>query len=208
MAVRNEGVSAGAWANAMAEAGKVEPLPGKETVADWQKYQAIATGSDAKTADAIFKANLADSTYARYTFARNAGITPQQWADTNASVAQLPVLDGNKAVANWQKVNYVGGANMTDAQKDALMILYFDKGEGNKVATYDKYMLCRSAGFAPAHIAKFYEIMQTAQGVDKDGDGKTDSGTKKKAILAAAMAYGFNEKNAERLYNMWQNGHW
>ena len=54
----------------------------------------------------------------------------------------------------------------------------------------------------------FYEIMQTAQGVDKDGDGKTDSGTKKKAILAAAMAYGFNEKNAERLYNMWQNGHW
>ena len=133
--------------------------------------------------------------YARYASARSGGVTPQQWADTRAAIAQLPVLDGKKTVANWQGVNYIGSSkDLTDKEKDAMMALYFDKGQNGKFSTYDKYMACRAAGFKPQHLAKFYEFSCTY--------------SKKADIIAAAVRYGFSQKNAEALYSMWQNGHW
>ena len=62
------------------------------------------------------------------------------------------------------------------------------------MSTYEKYMACRGAGFAPQHLAKFLEFKATA--------GKKDD------VIAAAVRYGFTEKNALALWNMFQSGHW
>ena len=143
-----------------------------------------------------------NSTIGKLSAAKDAGIDSKTYYSVNDGFNDLTPAEGYKTVAGWQKVESIGKTKLTDKQKDYFMEQQLEGGSA------DKYKACREADFRPKDIAAFYRIFNTTKGADANNDGRTDNGSKKKNVIEAAVKYGFSEKQATALYNMWQKGSW
>lgn len=128
--------------------------------------------------------------------AKENGYNARQYFNVYDTVKSLTPAEGYTGVATWQKIDAVCSMNTHDAEKDYFVMNYF---EGS---SKDKYTAAREAGYSPYSVAVAYQTYQLSKGVDKNGDGRNDSGTKKAAFIAAMMEQGASRKSAEWLYKL------
>ena len=128
--------------------------------------------------------------------AKENGYNARQYFNVYDTVKSLTPAEGYTGVATWQKIDAVCSMNTPDTEKDYFVMNYF---EGS---SKDKYTAAREAGYSPYSVAVAYQTYQLSKGVDKNGDGRNDSGTKKAAFIAAMMEQGASRKSAEWLYKL------
>lgn len=128
--------------------------------------------------------------------ARENGYTARQYYNVYDTVNALTPAEGYDDVATWQKIDAVCSMNVSDKEKDYFVMNYF---EGS---TKDKYTAAREAGYSPYSVAVAYQTYQLSKGVDRNGDGRNDTGTKKAAFISAMMEQGASRKSAEWLYDL------
>ena len=128
--------------------------------------------------------------------ARENGYNARQYFNVYDTVKSLTPAEGYSSVATWQKIDAVCSMNTPDTEKDYFVMNYF---EGS---SKDKYTAAREAGYSPYSVAVAYQTYQLSKGVDKNGDGRNDSGTKKAAFIAAMMEQGASRNSAEWLYKL------
>ena len=128
--------------------------------------------------------------------ARENGYNARQYFNVYDTVKSLTPAEGYSGVATWQKIDAVCSMNTPDTEKDYFVMNYF---EGS---SKDKYTAAREAGYSPYSVAVAYQTYQLSKGVDKNGDGRNDSGTKKAAFIAAMMEQGASKSSAEWLYKL------
>lgn len=126
------------------------------------------------------------------------GYTARQYYNVYDTVKALTPADGYADVATWQKIDAVCSMNVSDKEKDYFVMNYF---EGS---TKDKYTAAREAGYSPYSVSVAYQTYQLSKGVDRNGDGRNDTGTKKAAFISAMMEQGASRKSAEWLYNLFK----
>lgn len=192
MDARQEGVTAKQWTHAMAETSKLIPPDGQDEAPDWQKYEAMAN-AEPKAADAIFKGYLTENQYAQYTAARNAGVTPQQWAGANAGVAQVQPLQGEKGVKEWQQYEYI--VQNYPKQAEAL-IPYFMNADGPR----ERFSTATEFGVKPELYVAYYKQDSITTG--KDASGKSVTGLKKKRMEEWMVSQGYSKKQADYMYKL------
>lgn len=130
--------------------------------------------------------------------ARENGYTARQYYNVYDTVKALTPAEGYADVATWQKIDAVCSMNVSDKEKDYFVMNYF---EGS---TKDKYTAAREAGYSPYSVSVAYQTYQLSKGVDRNGDGRNDTGTKKAAFIEAMMEQGASRKSAEWLYNLFK----
>ena len=130
--------------------------------------------------------------------ARENGYTARQYYNVYDTVKALTPAEGYADVATWQKIDAVCSMNVSDKEKDYFVMNYF---EGS---TKDKYTAAREAGYSPYSVSVAYQTFQLSKGVDRNGDGRNDNGTKKAAFISAMMEQGSSRKSAEWLYNLFK----
>ena len=130
--------------------------------------------------------------------ARENGYTARQYYNVYDTVNALTPAEGYANVATWQKIDAVCSMNVSDKEKDYFVMNYF---EGS---TKDKYTAAREAGYSPYSVSVAYHTYQLSKGVDRNGDGRNDTGTKKAAFIEAMMEQGASRKSAEWLYNLFK----
>ena len=130
--------------------------------------------------------------------ARENGYTSRQYYNVYDTVNALTPAEGYADVATWQKIDAVCSMNVSDKEKDYFVMNYF---EGS---TKDKYTAAREAGYSPYSVSVAYQTYQLSKGVDRNGDGRNDTGTKKAAFIEAMMEQGASRKSAEWLYNLFK----
>lgn len=145
--------------------------------------------------DAVTNGN---SGLAKLLDARENGYTSRQYYNVYDTVKALTPAEGYANVATWQKIDAVCSMNVSDKEKDYFVMNYF---EGS---TKDKYTAAREAGYSPYSVAVAYQTFQLSKGVDRNGDGRNDTGTKKAAFIEAMMEQGASRKSAEWLYNLFK----
>ena len=145
--------------------------------------------------DAVTNGN---SGLAKLLDARENGYTSRQYYNVYDTVKALTPADGYANVATWQKIDAVCSMNVSDKEKDYFVMNYF---EGS---TKDKYTAAREAGYSPYSVSVAYQTFQLSKGVDRNGDGRNDTGTKKAAFIEAMMEQGASRKSAEWLYNLFK----
>ena len=145
--------------------------------------------------DAVTNGN---SGLAKLLDARENGYTARQYYNVYDTVNALTPAEGYADVATWQKIDAVCSMNVSDKEKDYFVMNYF---EGS---TKDKYTAAREAGYSPYSVAVAYQTFQLSKGVDRNGDGRNDTGTKKAAFIEAMMEQGASRKSAEWLYNLFK----
>lgn len=145
--------------------------------------------------DAVTNGN---SGLAKLLDARENGYTARQYYNVYDTVKALTPAEGYDDVATWQKIDAVCSMNVSDKEKDYFVMNYF---EGS---TKDKYTAAREAGYSPYSVSVAYQTFQLSKGVDRNGDGRNDSGTKKAAFIEAMMEQGASRKSAEWLYNLFK----
>lgn len=128
--------------------------------------------------------------------AKENGYNAQQYYRVYDSVKALTPASGYETVATWQKIMDVCSMSISDDQKDYFTGNYFQG------SMHDKYMAARERGYNPYSVAVAYQTYSTTNGVDANGDGRTDTGSKKKAFISAMMAQGASESSAEWLYEL------
>ena len=128
--------------------------------------------------------------------AKENGYNARQYFNVYDTVKSLTPAEGYTGVATWQKIDAVCSMNTPDTEKDYFVMNYF---EGS---SKDKYTAAREAGYSPYSVAVAYQTYQLSKGVDKNGDGRNDSGTKKAAFIAAMMEQGASKSSAEWLYKL------
>ena len=116
--------------------------------------------------------------------ARENGYTARQYYNVYDTVKALTPAEGYADVATWQKIDAVCSMNVSDKEKDYFVMNYF---EGS---TKDKYTAAREAGYSPYSVSVAYQTFQLSKGVDRNGDGRKDTGTKKAAFIEAMMEQG------------------
>lgn len=145
--------------------------------------------------DAVTNGN---SGLAKLLDARENGYTARQYYNVYDTVNALTPAEGYADVATWQKIDAVCSMNVSDKEKDYFVMNYF---EGS---TKDKYTAAREAGYSPYSVSVAYQTYQLSKGVDRNGDGRNDTGTKKAAFISAMMEQGASRKSAEWLYNLFK----
>lgn len=143
--------------------------------------------------DAVTNGN---SGLAKLLDARENGYTARQYYNVYDTVKALTPAEGYDNVATWQKIDAVCSMNVSDKEKDYFVMNYF---EGS---TKDKYTAAREAGYSPYSVSVAYQTFQLSKGVDRNGDGRNDNGTKKAAFISAMMEQGASMKSAEWLYDL------
>lgn len=128
--------------------------------------------------------------------ARENGYNARQYFNVYDTVKSLTPAEGYSGVATWQKIDAVCSMNTPDAEKDYFVMNYFKGG------TKDKYTAAREAGYSPYSVAVAYREYTLSEGVDLDGDGKSD---RKRAFIAAMMAQGASKSSAEWLYKLFKS---
>lgn len=128
--------------------------------------------------------------------AKENGYNARQYYRVYDSVKALTPAPGYADVATWQKIMDVCSMSISDDQKDYFTGNYFQG------SMHDKYMAARERGYNPYSVAVAYQTFSTTKGVDANGDGRTDTGSKKKAFISAMMAQGASESSAEWLYKL------
>lgn len=145
--------------------------------------------------DAVTNGN---SGLAKLLDARENGYTARQYYNVYDTVKALTPAEGYADVATWQKIDAVCSMNVSDKEKDYFVMNYF---EGS---TKDKYTAAREAGYSPYSVSVAYQTFQLSKGVDRNGDGRNDTGTKKAAFISAMMEQGASKQSAEWLYNLFK----
>lgn len=140
--------------------------------------------------------------------ASEAGISSEDYYSMTDTIKGLTAPEGYASPPTWQKFEAIGQSNLSMEEQDFFAGLYLNHSDTGGMSTYEKYMACREVDYRPRDIAAFYRIYTVTAGTDANGDGRADNGTKKKNIIAAAMAYGFSERQATELYNMFNKGSW
>lgn len=135
--------------------------------------------------------------FAKLLDAKENGYTARQYYNVYDTVKTLTPADGYTNVATWQKIDAVCSMNVSDKEKDYFVGNYFTSD-----GAYNRYQTAREAGYSPYSVAVAYQTYQLSEGVDKNGDGRNDSGTKKAAFIAAMMEQGASRKSAEWLYKL------
>lgn len=130
--------------------------------------------------------------------ARENGYTARQYYNVYDTVKALTPAEGYADVATWQKIDAVCSMNVSDKEKDYFVMNYFDG------STKDKYTAAREAGYSPYSVSVAYQTFQLSKGVDRNGDGRNDKGTKEAAFISAMMEQGASRKSAEWLYNLFK----
>lgn len=143
--------------------------------------------------DAVTEGNAG---LARMLDAKENGYNSRQYFNVYDTVKSLTPAEGYSGVATWQKIDAVCSMNTPDTEKDYFVMNYF---EGS---SKDKYTAARDAGYSPYSVSVAYQTYQLSKGVDKNGDGRNDSGTKKAAFISAMMEQGASRKSAEWLYKL------
>lgn len=128
--------------------------------------------------------------------AKENGYNARQYFNVYDTVKSLTPAEGYSGVATWQKIDAVCSMNTPDTEKDYFVMNYF---EGS---SKDKYTAAREAGYSPYSVAVAYQTYQLSKGVDRNGDGRNDKGTKEAAFIAAMMEQGASRKSAEWLYKL------
>ncbi len=128
--------------------------------------------------------------------AKENGYNARQYFNVYDTVKSLTPAEGYTGVATWQKIDAVCSMNTPDTEKDYFVMNYF---EGS---SKDKYTAAREAGYSPYSVSVAYQTYQLSKGVDRNGDGRNDSGTKKAAFIAAMMEQGASKSSAEWLYKL------
>lgn len=128
--------------------------------------------------------------------AKENGYNARQYFNVYDTVKSLTPAEGYSSVATWQKIDAVCSMNTPDTEKDYFVMNYF---EGS---SKDKYTAAREAGYSPYSVSVAYQTYQLSKGVDRNGDGRNDSGTKKAAFISAMMEQGASRKSAEWLYKL------
>ena len=137
--------------------------------------------------------------FAKLLDAKENGYTARQYYDVYDTVKALAPAAGYTNVATWQKIDAVCSMNVSDKEKDYFVGNYFTDG------AYKRYQTAREAGYSPYSVSVAYQTYQLSEGVDKNGDGKVDSGTKKAAFISAMMAQGASKSSAEWLYKLFNS---
>ena len=135
--------------------------------------------------------------FAKLLDAKENGYTARQYYNVYDTVKALTPADGYTNVATWQKIDAVCSMNVSDKEKDYFVGNYFTSD-----GAYNRYQTAREAGYSPYSVAVAYQTYQLSEGVDKNGDGRNDSGTKKEAFISAMMEQGASRKSAEWLYKL------
>lgn len=143
--------------------------------------------------DAVTEGNAG---LARMLDARENGYNARQYFNVYDTVKSLTPAEGYSGVATWQKIDAVCSMNTPDTEKDYFVMNYF---EGS---SKDKYTAAREAGYSPYSVSVAYQTYQLSKGVDRNGDGRNDKGTKEAAFVAAMMEQGASRKSAEWLYKL------
>ena len=128
--------------------------------------------------------------------AKENGYNARQYFNVYDTVKSLTPAEGYSGVATWQKIDAVCSMNTPDTEKDYFVMNYF---EGS---SKDKYTAAREAGYSPYSVSVAYQTYQLSKGVDRNGDGRNDKGTKEAAFVAAMMEQGASRKSAEWLYKL------
>ena len=143
--------------------------------------------------DAVTEGNAG---LARMLDAKENGYNARQYFNVYDTVKSLTPAEGYSGVATWQKIDAVCSMNTPDTEKDYFVMNYF---EGS---SKDKYTAAREAGYSPYSVSVAYQTYQLSKGVDRNGDGRNDKGTKEAAFVAAMMEQGASRKSAEWLYKL------
>lgn len=130
--------------------------------------------------------------------AKENGYTPRQYYRVYDSVKSLTPATGYEDVATWQKITDICSMEIPDKEKDYFTGNYF-QGQ-----MHDRYMEARNRGYSPYSVALAYQTYQLAQGVDSNGDGRIDTGSKKAAFIQAMMGSGASRESAEYLYSIFK----
>lgn len=128
--------------------------------------------------------------------AKENGYNARQYFNVYDTVKSLTPAEGYSGVATWQKIDAVCSMNTPDTEKDYFVMNYF---EGS---SKDKYTAAREAGYSPYSVSVAYQTYQLSKGVDRNGDGRNDKGTKEAAFVAAMMEQGASKSSAEWLYKL------
>ncbi len=146
--------------------------------------------------DAVTDGN---SGFAKLLDAKENGYNARQYYNVYDTVKALTPADGYTNVSTWQKIDAVCSMNVSDKEKDYFVGNYFTDG------VYKRYQTAREAGYSPYSVSVAYQTYQLSEGVDKNGDGKADSGTKKAAFISAMMEQGASKSSAEWLYKLFSS---
>ena len=143
---------------------------------------------------------IADSTpeLAKIAEANENGISAKEYFAVTDTVDAIEPAEGYTNTATWQKVTNVCSQSLSDDEKDYFAGVYLSD------SAYAKYQTAREKGYTPYSVAIAYQNWQTAKGVDANGDGKTDTGSKKAAYIASMEAIGANEASATYFYNLFK----
>lgn len=131
---RSSGASAQTFADCYKAIATTMKLPGRESLANWQKFAAILDTAPARERDAMFRAYMADGTYQRYEAAMADGLSPTQFVDAYTTYQMLG--DNPKKadiISNYMALGY--SKNM------ATYLYYLFKGQLKQLDGYsDKYL--------------------------------------------------------------------
>lgn len=187
------GVKTENWFKAYDATKALKPVEGKESVADWQRYEAIANVSYGVDADKILKGYMSESTYNRYMAARHSGVMATTWCKANAGISQIKPAEGYKDRAEWQEYEYI--VQNYPRQTKAILLSFIDSDSmRTRLNTAADY------GFSAEQWVAYYKQNQLTNGKNDKGD--TVSGLKKKRMQEWALSYGFTRKQFEYLYRL------
>lgn len=142
-----------------------------------------------------------------------------QWADTLLKGTEIIVdkLSGKNTNYTWyggiykllQAASSISGAPMAAATREAVTIWNNTAGAfvpGLKVKTYENArnrafnQYARPAGVTTKDFGKFMDAFEIMEGEDADGDGKTDSGSKRKKAVAFIDGMNLTAAQKDALY--------
>ena len=142
------------------------------------------------------------------TEAKTVGIDSESYYTMDDSIKALTPVEGNASATQYQKFTYFATSDATDEQKDFYAKQYLSE------SMYGKYMAARTDGieahsyraepYEPNDIAVAYELYMTTKGTDKNGDGRTDTGSKKDNYITAMVEAGANEAEALYFYGLFK----
>lgn len=189
----SSGVKAEDWFAANDAVKALKPVDGKEDVADWQKYKAIADTATGVDADKILKSYMSESTYSRYMQARKSGIAAKTWCKVNAGISQIKPADGKKNRTEWQEYEYIVQNHPNQAK--AILSSFIDS-EGNRTRLNNAV----DYGITPEQWVAYYKQDQLTN--SKNDKGESVTGLKKSRMQEWALSYGLSKKQFQYLYSL------
>lgn len=158
------------------------PEGDSETVSLSQKLEAISNISHLSEAevDAALRAYMDDDATAKYERWMQSGISSREYVDINEAIRKLEPRDGNKSVAEVQKVQVIANyAGLSDDEKYALLAAFYNGDDDAKRRA--KIASAQSAGIPAATYVNVWSDISGLKS-DKDKNGKTITNSLKNKV--------------------------